>query len=1041
MGKIFNSFLAKVTENNLLSHFKYLFVLIILFSGMLSYEVEAADPPSVRVLKGSAISPASAISVLGSTTTHTNSTEAPRHQEIIDLASSLKNDPDLIFEYVYDNVETLPTFGLKNGALGAIIDGKGTAFDQAHLMVEMLRAAGYTAQYRYGTVTLTGSQFTNLFGTTNDRNACELMQAGGFGVTVNGSTNCSALSTSSSGGVVSFNHVWVRALIGSTYYYFDPSVKTQTRISGWNMSSKTGYNSSAFWTDAGVSTGVQGNASYVSNINRTNIETNLTNYSNTLVNNMKAEVNHNTSVTDIAGGIEVEPVTVPSGGYRKAETQLGHALVANQSWSGDMPDQYRTKVDISYSGTTTSFYADDLYGRRLWFYNPVGYTARFMVGKRIRISAIWNGATSISVSINHPYAAMSGTLGDHTEIFNSPFQKGKTAALVLGFGHTGKGLRGRYQNFDYQGLTEPTGGVFPAETAESNAQLSIGASLLSQASLIRQLNDGVNDVYSVSHDTVGLVFDDDTVATTVEPVLDIRTQISLTDPSHNATYRTAAIQSYTSALSMIETAVLDQVGNTSSATPNAVGVTTLFSEANDAGQKFYQVTSSSVWYSVKPYLTGYSSTEETDILGFLNAGHTLILPQNGSLTKGNYTGVAYQSFKSDTSFGHNLDDSVITNTSHLKGGLLAPVETSFIEEELNLAGPGGGSSYGSDLQINPAAAGAKTGSTDLVVGSGPYPFSLSFTRSFRPDTNDGTTGGWTHNFAITGKRTSDGSLALGDRYAIDAARAMVALYVGREVLKGGHTVERTVTSALIQNWLHKGLYNNIFKVSQGSDAIEFVALADGSYYAPEGQAASFTLSGTGSSTTATYTSKSGAAMTLTATDSTARDFRVTGQAWPSGMNVTMTYPTATRMMVANGLGRSLTIDMSADGKLITKVTDETNRYVDYTYAGLNISDAIMHQSPTGSSQSLMKYSYSGDLLTGTTPPVATTATTSFTHNALGQLTSITQTDRGTTNIYANHWRTEVVDPSGAKQITKNDPYGRWVKVIDDNGNESTTYFD
>jgi len=59
--------------------------------------------------------------------------------EIVELARALKNNPDLICEYVYNNIETLPQYGSAKGPLGTLLDGKGTAFDQAELMVALLQ--------------------------------------------------------------------------------------------------------------------------------------------------------------------------------------------------------------------------------------------------------------------------------------------------------------------------------------------------------------------------------------------------------------------------------------------------------------------------------------------------------------------------------------------------------------------------------------------------------------------------------------------------------------------------------------------------------------------------------------------------------------------------------------------------------------------------------------------------------------------------------------------------------------------------------------
>src|SRR5579859_2577940 len=48
---------------------------------------------------------------------------------VIALASSLKCDPQLIFEYVYNNIEYEPLFGSNKGALGTLLDRRGDDAD------------------------------------------------------------------------------------------------------------------------------------------------------------------------------------------------------------------------------------------------------------------------------------------------------------------------------------------------------------------------------------------------------------------------------------------------------------------------------------------------------------------------------------------------------------------------------------------------------------------------------------------------------------------------------------------------------------------------------------------------------------------------------------------------------------------------------------------------------------------------------------------------------------------------------------------------
>jgi hypothetical protein len=44
---------------------------------------------------------------------------------IAELARALKNNPDLIYQYVTNYVDYIPTYGVQRGAFGALVDGVG----------------------------------------------------------------------------------------------------------------------------------------------------------------------------------------------------------------------------------------------------------------------------------------------------------------------------------------------------------------------------------------------------------------------------------------------------------------------------------------------------------------------------------------------------------------------------------------------------------------------------------------------------------------------------------------------------------------------------------------------------------------------------------------------------------------------------------------------------------------------------------------------------------------------------------------------------
>ena len=62
-------------------------------------------------------------SLVGSAASNT----VPGAASIAELAAALKNDPQLIYEFVANNIEFLPQYGLMKGAWGCLMDGRGTS--------------------------------------------------------------------------------------------------------------------------------------------------------------------------------------------------------------------------------------------------------------------------------------------------------------------------------------------------------------------------------------------------------------------------------------------------------------------------------------------------------------------------------------------------------------------------------------------------------------------------------------------------------------------------------------------------------------------------------------------------------------------------------------------------------------------------------------------------------------------------------------------------------------------------------------------------
>src|SRR6185503_9277139 len=143
---------------------------------------------------------------------------------------ALKGNVDLIYQYVRNNIEIDWMYGLQKGALGALIDKSGTAFDQADLMVKLLRQSGYTASYVSGTITMSGAQFYQWSGIQDSNAACQLLASGGIPASIDGVTS-TACATGSGAAIsnITLSHIWVKVNIpGSSCAsacLFDPSYK------------------------------------------------------------------------------------------------------------------------------------------------------------------------------------------------------------------------------------------------------------------------------------------------------------------------------------------------------------------------------------------------------------------------------------------------------------------------------------------------------------------------------------------------------------------------------------------------------------------------------------------------------------------------------------------------------------------------------------------------------------------------------------------------------------------------------------------------
>ncbi|HET9765798.1 MAG TPA: RHS repeat-associated core domain-containing protein [Thermoanaerobaculia bacterium] len=99
--------------------------------------------------------------------------------EIVALANSLGRSPGRIFRFVHDSVAYDPVWGADASPLGTLWEGRGSAWEQAWLLQELLIAAGVDARLEWGTIEITPAMLLDMTGVEDVFRAGDLLTTAG----------------------------------------------------------------------------------------------------------------------------------------------------------------------------------------------------------------------------------------------------------------------------------------------------------------------------------------------------------------------------------------------------------------------------------------------------------------------------------------------------------------------------------------------------------------------------------------------------------------------------------------------------------------------------------------------------------------------------------------------------------------------------------------------------------------------------------------------------------------------------------------------
>ena len=931
-----------------------------------------------------------------------------------ELARALRHNPDLIYEHVRNNVEFVPMWGIKKGAFGTILDNQGTSFDQAALMVELLRASGYTANYVKGRLNLTAAQVSDWLGVDTAKvcGVLNLLANGRIpttGVVASAAGSCP--TTTAALVSLKVDHVWVKVNIGGTNYYFDPSYKPHTRTTGINLATATGYNAASYLSAA--TAGATSTVDYLQNPNRANVRSNLTAYASNLASYLRTNKPAGT-LDDAVGGMTIVPHS--GANLRQATLPYQDTSVALTEWT-DIANSYKPTLRIRTPGIDVTYTSDAIYGKRLSItYTGANQPQLALDGAIVATgTAVAAGSTgSVQFDVAHGAYATSST----NQSFTQSIKAGGTYVIGNSWGPAGRGAiehhRTKLENARAAGV---------ADTAEE----SLGSTLAMLSSIwIAQTNQGfyITDrlarTSTLAHHQIGIA------GYTTSPYVDLPGNLaSIVSQDGDANKERAAFFSAAMQASILESTAVQQTTGVS-----AVSTVKLIDMAVQGGQRIYNATAANYAGAVQPNLVNCTNWLSA-FSGAVNAGRRVIMPQRCDLNEGSWTGTGFYTLQ--TSGGYGIGAIIGgglaggLGTAHEPAPVLVPkaVVTTPWYQDLSQAN----GSYLAD-PIDLVRGHFLYPNEDIKTGVGEFPMSLAFNKLYSSASRHqaGPLGrGFTHNWVSTAAAGSDGLQGMGEDSALDAVGVIAERLVSLDLIAdAAMPLDKMVVATLGARWSGDQLLDNIVVVKNGLNGEIYTKLPDGTYNAPPGNAAKLTRN---ADTSYSHESVNKAKLNFDTAG------KATSYVHPSGVQVSFTYSGNDLTQVKNSLGRTLTLTTTS-GR-VTNVSDGT-RSVGYAY---DASGNLATFTDSTAKATTFQYDLPGRMTKFFLPANPTVAQVTNVYDSLERVQSQTSALGKVSDFFFAGSRTEEVAPLSRSTVSYLDAHGKVWRAISPTGKVTVNTYD
>jgi RHS repeat-associated protein len=852
--------------------------------------------------------------------------------EIQNIVRACDGDIFKIFDLIRNHVEFQPYFGFRKSPEHTWQTLSGNDADQAFLLVQCLRAAGYEADFEYGVVFMPKPAAINWFGAENATGLSGITGSGGY------------FGGNAGPDFYALEQIWCLVRIDGVYYELAPAYKEHEVLPGIDLEAAMNYSSTSLLAAAdGVETAI-----YSQGVDETAVNAYLAAKAMSLVSTLKT-THPNASTPEIVGGRRILASTLAddfSNGFYADGSFIDGSFdnfIFSDPYGDYVVDGEPTRFyaflsfavgEIDPSGTafvSAPFIVDGgpsgfFTGRKISLNFDEEFLAEYRVDDvLIEAETGTPGSAPIgfAFSIQHPFDRGAGTVYDELRV--RPVERGGLYTYVFDAGRSGreavtlqrKRIMATYQR---SGL----GAGNPAVLSETLHLL--GLDWIRQYSLATELMAQRRNFVPILHHIFILTQQEEGVG------VDVPAQI-VPIPKDGVGDYGADLRALLMVGSAMEHGVIEQ----NNPGINAVSTVRYLRENNALGNKTYFATSAN--YSsvtVDPDFTaGWSSVFRNGVFpSALSQGKTLIIPQSGALVVDDLAGNGY--FKYDaTTAGATI------NPGALKGGYST---TAFLLDfELNpfpldpTPGPKLLKNPESPEPIDMLTGAYVFDGTDLrLSGSGVR--GLAFTRhysSLAASANQELGKGWSHSYQSSLTVHSDTGAALGTATPRHAASLITAVHAVGDLVDSPTSPTAWVVASIAADWGLGQIRDNTVTLAMGRRTLPFTRLADGSFLPPPGMTATLTQGAEG--------------YTLEERFDVVADFGAGNK--------------LTSITDADGHQMAFAYHSSGpdEGKLDT-VTDHYGRTLSFIYTGGQLSQVA---DSTGRS---VQFAYDGERLTGVTDP-------------------------------------------------------------------------